>query len=364
MRHNLGSIKAPEWKNETVVVVYALNDPTTVNLDEHRKILGVFDQQSGKMEYGGLVMEIAKNLISINTKRYAECLRRKAMFIVFSSVWKQLTHQEATDTIVKLLDMERILFWFERPSFRGRPRQYIIGLSGSEEIIVNREIGSVLADTSDNNWISTKFQLPYHESIGFREEVIELGRRRPAYGINPGRGMFGRGGTSEGENGQSSGSTVQSDRSGWSTSVFTDLSIKSSSVPANNAVPNPEQYGELEVGKYEGRVDVQQIMSVFHNTINGMKAEIQTISQRVTNMATENANNEAKQKEMLNTIHARFDDAKQESKKQMEDLCQFMLEQMRRERDNLTRRQEENQMVIEESPVTNQRTAHERNENG
>jgi hypothetical protein len=366
MRHNLGSsIKAPEWKNETVVVVYALNDPTIIQLDEHRKLLGMFDQQSGVMEYGGVVMEIAKNLISINTKRYAECLRRKAMYIVFSSVWKQLTHQEVTDIIVKLLDMERILFWFERPSFRGRPRQFIVGISGSEEIIVNRELGSILADTSDNNWIATKFQLPYNENIGFREEVIELGRRRPSNSINPARGVPGRGGISEREIGLSSGSTIQSERSGWSTSVFTDLS-KSSSVTANSPMSNIEQHGAFEVGRYEGgaRVDVQQIMSVFHNTINGMKAEMQTLSQRVTNMAIENAHNEAKQKDMVTAIHARFDDAKHENKKQMEDLCHFMLEQMRKERDRPIRIQGESEMVIEESQETNQRNAHERTEDG
>jgi hypothetical protein len=126
-----------------------------------------------------------------------------------------------------------------------------------------------------------------------------------------------------------------------------------------------EQGGEFDVGRYDGgaRVDVQQIMSVFHNTINGMKAEIQTISQRVTNMANETAINEVKQKEMLSSIHARFDDVKNENKKQMEELCQFMLVQMMaRDRSRLAHG--ENEMVIDVSDETNQRAAHERTENG
>jgi hypothetical protein len=124
--------------------------------------------------------------------------------------------------------------------------------------------------------------------------------------------------------------------------------------------------GVQDISRYDGneRIDVHQIMAAFNDTIAGMKSEIQSIAQRVTNMANETAANEIKQRDVLESIHARFDDVKTENNRQMENLCQFMLAKMREIRDEPYRPAATPVMVGDKAVDSNSRSANERKDNG
>jgi hypothetical protein len=176
LRHQLYDVTKREkvWKDEWVIIVYALSTVKLAEVKTGHEILGCQGDRSVEVNYAGLSLEMAKSVAAIQGRLPKAFISKPMQYLTLAGVRTDLTHEEIMDVLVTLLGVDNIKYWLVRRVFRKAFSTVIICVDGADEPILDRTTAAKLVDVTKVGWSSIQTNFPFRGDIGYENEVIEI----------------------------------------------------------------------------------------------------------------------------------------------------------------------------------------------